>query len=140
MAFSHGNIAQFSIDSTAGGSLTSISAYVSNVTVSGEREITDLNVIGGNAVSRLIAGAAVSISLEGYWDPTLDEIFEAAMSEATPATRSVSYWPAGNATGARVYTGEAYVASYEVETPGDDAASWSAELVVSGAWTQGVVS
>lgn len=137
--YNDGSVATFKLDATDGGSLTDISIYLSSAGMPRERDIRDLPRLGGNAPARLVGSTVTTIDLEGYYDPTVDEIFEGAISDATPVTRSFEYGPAGNATGARIYTGEAYVASYELSTPGDDTATWTATLAVDGAVTQAVV-
>lgn len=136
MAFSPGSIAVVQIDSTAAGSLANISAYVSSFHYEQDRDISDLKVLGGNPVSRLVGSVATQGTIEGYFDPTVDEIFETAMNESTPVTRTLQFDPAGSATGARRFTGEAYISHYEVDTPGDDTSAWRADFVINGAWTQ----
>lgn len=129
MAFSSGAIAQF----TFGG--TDISQYVTSASISIERDITDINPIGGNPVSKIVGPYATTISLEGAYDPTLAAIFEAAILAATPATATFAYRPSGSGGGTRNFSGSAYVASWGVDTPGDDTATWTAELAVSGTVT-----
>lgn len=140
MAFTYGNVAVVEIDGTAAGSLVDISQYTSSVNPTREREEATLNRLGGNPAARLVGPSSVTIDLEGWLDPIVDEIFELAMSEATPVTRSMRYAPQGETTGQREYTGEVYVLSYDVDTSSEDAATWSATVVVDGAWTQGVIA
>lgn len=139
MAFSAGNVFVFKIDSTDGGALTDISSYTKTPTMQAERDILELPRGGGNAIARLVGPVGTTYELEGWWDPTLDEIFESAINASSPVTRTYEYYPAGSATGARKYAGECYVASYEVDTDAEEAASWKATLVVDGANTQTVV-
>ena len=129
MAFKFGNDATFQLDNTA-GTLTDLSAYVSSVTMTGERDTSDLPRLGGNQTAQLVGPVATTIELEGWYDPTLDEILESAMWAATAATRSAEFGPQGSAGGSRRYTAEVYVAEYEVETAADDPGSWSATMVV----------
>ena len=131
MAFSSGSIAQFSF----GG--TDISAYVTSASISIERDITDINPIGSNPVSKIVGPYAATVSLEGAYDPTLDGIMSAAILAAVPVVATIAYRPSGSGGGTRAFGGSAYVASYGVDTPGDDTATWSAELAVSGAVTNG---
>ena len=129
MAFSSGAISQF----TFGG--TDISPYTTSASISIERDITDINPIGGNPVSKVVGPYAATISLEGAYDPTVAAIFEASILAAVPATATFAYRPSGSGGGTRSFSGSAYVASWGVDTPGDDTATWSAELAVSGTVT-----
>jgi hypothetical protein len=129
MAFSSGNIATFSL----GGN--DISAYVTSVNISIGRDVTDINPIGGNAVSKLVGPYSGTISLEGGYDPTVDGILSAMMLAATPALQAFVYRPAGSGGGTRAIGGSGYLSSYEVDTPGDDTATWTAEVAVVGTIT-----
>lgn len=127
MPFSSGNIATF----TLGG--TDISQYTTSVSVNIQRDIKDIKPIGGTAGSKLVGAYSGTISLEGGWDPTLDGIMSGLVLAATPATSTFSHRPAG--AGGRAIGGSAYVASYRVDTPGDDTSKWRAELAVAGTMT-----
>lgn len=125
--FNSGNIAQF----TLGG--TDLSQYITSVSTNIERDIKDIKPIGGNAGTKLVGSYSGTISLEGGYDPTLDGVLSALVLAATPATSTFAYKPSG-ASG-RTIAGSAYVASYRVDTPGDDTATWRAELAVAGTIT-----
>lgn len=129
MAFSSGNIATFSL----GGN--DISAYTTSVTLTLERDITDINPIGGNAISKLVGPYGGTISLEGGYDPVVDGILSAYMLAATPATLAFVYRPAGAGGGTRTISGNCYMSSYETDTPGDDTATWTSELAITGTVT-----
>lgn len=129
MAFSSGNIATFSL----GGN--DLSAYITSVNVSISRDINDINPIGGNAVSRLVGPYSGTLSIEGGYDPAVDAILSAMMLAATPATQVFVYRPAGSGAGTRAIGGSGYLSSYEVDTPGDDTATWTAEVAVVGVIT-----
>jgi hypothetical protein len=137
MPFSHGNQAVFSIDATEGGALTSISTYVSNVHYTAERDISELKRIGGTATARLVGTVTSTYTLEGFYDPTVNVMFTLAVAAASPVTRSIEYGPAGSTTGLPRQQAEVYIASYEVESDGENPNTWSAELVVDGAVTFG---
>ena len=129
MPFSPGTIATFTI----GGN--DISAYTTSVNISIERDVNDITPIGGNAVTRLPGPYAYTISLEGGYDPALDAILSAMVLAATPVVQAWIYRPAGSGGGTRSLTGSAYVSSYEIDTPGDDTATWTAELAGVGVVT-----
>lgn len=129
MPFSSGNIATF----TLGGN--DISQYITSVSLNTERDIKDIKPIGGTAGSKLVGAYSGTISLEGGYDPTLDGIMSALMLAATPAASAFVYRPAGAGGGTRAISGNAYVASYRVDTPGDDTATWRSELAITGTIT-----
>lgn len=127
MPFSSGNIATF----TLGG--TDLSQYITSVSANIERDIKDIKPIGGNAASKLVGAYSGTISLEGGYDPALDSILSAAVLATTPTTSTFAYHPSGGS--GRSIGGSAYVASFRVDTPGDDTATWRAELAVAGTIT-----
>lgn len=129
MPFSSGNIATFSL----GG--TDISAYVTSVKFSLERNITDINPIGGSAISKLVGPYGGTISVEGGYDPVVDAVLSAMMLATTPALQAFVYRPAGAGGGTRTLSGNCYVATYEVDTPGDDTATWTMDLPIVGTVT-----
>lgn len=129
MPFSSGTIATFSL----GGS--DISQYVTSVNISIERDINDIKPIGGNAGSRLVGPYTGTISLEGGYDPSVDSTLSGMMLAATPALQAFVYRPAGSGGGTRTISGSGYLASYEVDTPGDDTATWTAEVAIVGTIT-----
>lgn len=126
MPFSSGTIATFSL----GGS--DISQYTTSVNISIERDVNDIKPIGGVAGSRLVGPYTGTISLEGGYDPVVDGILSAMMLAATPALQAFVYRPAGSGGGTRTISGSGYLSSYEVDTPGDDTATWTAEVAIVG--------
>lgn len=129
MPFSPGTIATFTI----GGN--DISAYTTSVGISVQRSTNDITPIGGNAKATLPGPYGYTISLEGGYDPVVDGILSAMMLAATPVVQAWIYRPAGSGGGTRSMTGNVYVSTYEVHTPGDDTATWTAELAGVGTMT-----
>jgi len=129
VAFNSGNIATFTIGAT------DISQYVTSVSIDITRDIKDVKPIGGSAVSKVVGPYAGTVSLEGGYDPALDAILAPLMLAATPATSTFAYRPSGSGGGTRAFSGSAYVASYRVDAPGDDTATWRSELAVVGTIT-----
>ena len=135
--FTFGNIATTRIDATEGGALTDISATVTNVKFSAQRDTSDFKGQGGAAVVKLVGPVASTYTIEMGFDPTTAAIFQTAMSAATPVTRSFEHGPAGNTTGQPRQTAECYVASFETEADSENPTTMTAELVVSGSVTYG---
>ena len=129
MAFKFGNDATIQVDNAA-GTLTDISAYVNSVSLSIERDSTDLPRLGGNQTAQLVGPPGTSYDVEGWWDPTADTIFGVWQLEASQTARSFAIGPQGSATSATKYTGEVYLENYEGEFSADDPGSWSATFVV----------
>lgn len=129
MPFNSGNIATFSL----GGN--DLSAYVTSVKVAITRDIKDIAPIGGAAISKLVGPYSGTISLEGGYDPAVDAILSAMMLAATPALQAFVHRPSGSGGGTRAIGGSGYLASYEVDTPGDDTATWTAEVAIAGTIT-----
>lgn len=124
-----GSIATFTLDGN------DLSAYISSVSTNIERDIKDFKPIGGNAGTKLVGAYSGTISLEGGYDPALDAIVSALMLATTPAAVPFIHRPSGVGGGTRAIGGNCYVASYRVDTPGDDTATWRAELAVTGTIT-----
>lgn len=129
MAFKYGNVATIQVDNAA-GTLTDISAYVESVSLSIERDSTDLPRLGGNQTAKLVGPPGSEFDSEGWFDPTLDAILGVWQLEASQTARSIEYGPQGSASGAVKYTGEVYLETYEPETSSEDPGSWSATWVV----------
>lgn len=127
MAFNSGNIATISI----GGN--DISQYTTSVSLDVTRDIKDIKPIGGSAVSKVVGPYAGTVSLEGGYDPALDNIMAPLMLATTPATQAFVYKPGGAA--GTTLSGTGYIASYRVDAPGDDTAKWKSELAVVGTIT-----
>lgn len=135
--FSHGSQAVTKIDASEGGALTDISNVVSNVSFTAEREIAEIRVQGGSAVSRLVGPVASTYTLEMAFDPTVHAMFTTAMAAAAPVTRSFEHGPAGSTSGLPKESAEVYIASYEHESDSENPNTTTAELVVNGAVTYG---
>lgn len=110
---------------------------VTTISVANEPiDVTDRDSAG---VIELLAEAAtkqVTISVEGvYEEPVLRAL---AMDAAgSPLITDLTFKFADALTAADTVTGSFFMTSYEEGNPHDDAATFSAEFVSSGAWTLG---
>lgn len=141
MAFSHGKGAAFRLDDSA-GSLTDISTYLDEVGFPQSVETGETTTFQstGGAKTYVVGLRDATVSLSGKFDPTVDALIEADIANLSAGSISSVSWeygPAGSASGAIKYTGEALITSYEVSAPVGDVVTFSCELQVTGAVTRG---
>ena len=130
MAFVHGKTAVFKIDNSA-GSLQDISAYCDSVDFPMTMDTAEVTTFGDSSKEYLAGLKDATISISGSWDATADAILAALTTAGT-----FEYGPAGSASGAVKYTGEAILTGYTVNAPVGDKVSFSAEFQVTGAVTR----
>lgn len=135
MAFVHGKDSFFSLDNT-GGTPTTLSSYIDSIDgLPGEVELADVTALGDEGHKFVPGLENASISISGHWDSTEDAVF-GAPSDWKSGTRTFSYGPAGNGSGAVQYTGECYITGYTTSSQVADKVSWSATLQVNGQVTR----
>lgn len=136
MAFEPGKGQVFKVDNSA-GTLTDISAYLTDVGFPREVDTEEVTTLGKNAKVYLVTLSDGTISLEGKWDGAalaLDAILSGILGQA--ATVSFEYGPGGSSTGDVKYTGEAILTSYEPSGSVGGAVEFSAELQCSDTVTR----
>lgn len=126
MAFAGGDQATFTYNGQ------DLSDFISSVSMEIKRDIKDLPLIGGNAVSKSVGPYSATISIEGFFDSAVDGALAPLMLATVPTTHTFSYVPQGTGT---TYSGAGYLATYKVDTPGDDTGKWNAEIAVAGTVT-----
>jgi len=126
MAFSHGNVANFTLGAA------DLSDWVTSASFDGSREIRDVRPIGGNPVSRVVGPYMATINLEGAYDPALDAILSPIFLAAVPTSSTFDFEPSGTGGSNRSFTGSALLATYRVDASGSDVATWRATLAVVG--------
>lgn len=134
MTVSHGSKAVFKLDD-ASGVLTDISQYITSITFSPSADTNEVTTLGDTSKEYIAGLKDATISIEGIFDPAVDEILNAALG--SESTKSFEYGPQGETTGNVKYTGECICTSYEVETGVDGAGTFSADFQVSGTITRG---
>jgi len=132
MAKSHGAVAIFKLDN-AGGSLTDISTYVSSITFTPTADSAETSTLGTTSKSYIPGLKDCTISLTGLIDPTLTAIMSSALGNVT--TKSFQYDPQGSVSTCDRWTGECFCTSFNMDTNLGGAATWSADLQVTGAVT-----
>lgn len=135
MPFTHGTKARIWLDDSA-GTLTEITAYVSTVTFPMEQENAETTTLNKTAKTRLVGLRDSSVSLEGFYDPAIDAILNAAFGAAS---RTFRYQPQGTGTGLIQYDVEVLITSYEASSETGDASPWSAEFEAADVVTRTVL-
>ena len=136
MPFEAGKGQVFKVDNSA-GTLTDISAFLTDVGFPREVDTEEVTTLGKNAKVYIVTLTDATISIEGKWDgaaSALDVTLSGILGQA--ATVSFEYGPGGSATGDVKYTGEAILTSYEPSGSVGGAVEFSAELQVSDAVTR----
>ena len=134
MAFVHGKDSDFRIDN-ASGSLTDISAFVTNVDFPETADVAETSTLGASNKTYIVGLKDATISLGGLFDATVSAILGAVVGQS--ATLSFEYSPEGTGSGKVKYTGECILTSYTLSSPVGDVVGFSADLQVSGAVTRG---
>lgn len=129
MAKSHGKSAIFQIDN-ASASLTDISTYLSSITFTPTSDSAETSTMGATSKTYIPGLKDCTISLSGLYDPVVALIFSNSLGNAT--TKSFQYDPQGSTGGLDRWTGECFCTSFGVDTNISGAATWSAELQVTG--------
>jgi hypothetical protein len=136
MAFNHGSKASFQVND--GTSLRDLSSYLTSVSFPQSVDTAEVTALGATAKSYIVGLKDSTISIEGIYDPTADGYLN-TIAGLTAAT-AFEYYPNGTPVGSTKpkFSGNCFLVSYEVSTPVDGAASFTAEFQVSGAVTRAV--
>ena len=135
MSFVHGSVGVFQLGTAAApGTPTAISTFLTSVSFPFGVDTAEITTLTATAKSYLAGLEDATISIEGKFHTTVDAHLNGIRRLATIA---FVYGPAGSTTGSPRYSGTCMLTSYEVEGGVDDAASFSAELQVTGSITRG---
>jgi len=134
MADRHGKDATVEMDDAvdAGATLQDISAFVDQSDFNRLVELADTSAYGDEDRTWIAGLGSGSLSMGGPWDPGLDGYFGSAFDFET--ARSIRYRPEGDASPS--FTFEAFIESYTVGPPVDDAIRWNATLRPTDAITR----
>lgn len=136
MAFNHGSKASFSVND--GSSLRDLTSYLTSVTFPQTVDTAEVTALGGTSKAYIVGLRDATISIEGIYDPTVDGYLStvAGLSTAT----AFEYYPNGTPVGSTKpkFSGNCILTSYEVGTPVDGAATFTADFQVSAAVTRAV--
>ena len=138
--FKHGKNAQFSIDGSA-GSLVDISDTLNTISMPRAIETAETTAFGTQDKTYIVGLSDATISLSGMLDQATDvhiKTMSANLKAGTLASASFQYGPMGSTSTFPKFTGEAIVTAYDITSPVGDVLTYSLELQVTGAITQGV--
>ena len=136
MAFSNGNLFTFQLDVTAGGVLTDMSQYISNVELESERDTNKLARGGGFAKASLVAGVEHSGTIDFWYDPVIVNCLRSHMDQTTTVVSATMTWrPQGTGAGLPERTAEVFLSNLSEQTNADDPAQGSCDFEIDGAIT-----
>ena len=139
MAKTHSKNAVFKVDDS-GGTLRDISPAVSSVRgLPGSASLAEVTAFSDAGATFVRGPEDVTFTVEGPWDDAATTGTATVLGgiRDTGATASFEYGPAGEATGAVRYTGEAWCTRFDVDTTVPRAARYTATFQVNGAVTVG---
>lgn len=128
MAFLHGTEARVWLDNAA-DSLTNISTYVTDVSITINGEAVDVTTLSASWHDVIAGLKSATITINGIHDPTMDAIGFAAVN----AVKSFEYYPQG---GTSNYAAEVITTSYAPTSPIGGAGTWTLSATVKGAVTR----
>jgi hypothetical protein len=123
---------EISIDDTS-GTPRIFTGYASSADPTFEQDIHDTPIMG-QAAKRVTPGQyGGSLTIEGNWHAQIEAWVGGPATYST--RRSVILYPAGNTSGNRRVSFEAYIASYNAPFAADDAGKFTLELTIDDAVT-----
>lgn len=132
----HGKDAQVWLDDT-GGSAQEISSYVRNTSgLPGSVSTHDVTTYGKEAMVHASGLSDATVQLDCFYDATL-EGYVGSPSDWQSGTRTITYAPAGSASGSLYYRGELWITSAPISAPVGDIVTMPINGQVSDALTRG---
>ena len=128
MAFVHGSIAHFTLDSAAGGSPVNISAYTDTSDLAFAIDAAETTTFGKDNKTYIVGLEDATISIGGKFDAALNTV----MRGGNQIVRDFIFGPAGSGSGKPRFTGDCIVTGYSVSVGVDGVVTWSADMQVTG--------
>lgn len=119
----------FRIDSTGGGSLASIKAYLNQVDFQRSLDLIEDTAMSDTNKSYLHGIGGTTFSLSGMVNTTTDGIFGPLVNAATSITRTVEW----KAYATRFYNGEVFVTNVSYSGKTNSLQTFSVSLTIDGA-------
>ena len=127
MAFQHGKNAYLSIDAT------DISSYTDQQSLNRVKDLFETTTFGNNDKTYIDGLREYDLSIGGKWDPALDLALDGTDDGATVV---FVFGPEGNTSGDVRYSGDAFIANYNIDTPVGGGVTWTASFKPTGAVTR----
>jgi len=127
LSFQHGKNAFLSIDGT------DISAYTNSQSLNRMKDNFETTTFGNNDKTFIAGLREYDLSIGGPWDPALDLVMSTADDNASGV---FIFGPEGNTSGDVRYSGNAFIANYNVDSPVGGGVTWTATFKPSGAVTR----
>ena len=115
-----GNVATVSI----GG--TDLSYWFTSANVSRSRDTSETTPLGSNPVRQSVGPLTKTFGGEGEMAPEVEAVLGAAIDAEPPAPLTITYVFNGT-----TITDSFYISTFDFETPGDDAATFTVEAVLA---------
>lgn len=135
MAKHHGKDSTFEIDAVE------LTTYLDSISMPESVDVAETSTLGQDAKTYIEGMSSGTISISGRWDETATTGPDAVLSglKGGGAVTFV-YGPAGDATGAVTYTGEAILTGYSRTSPIGDVVAFTADFQITGPVARVVVS
>lgn len=139
MAFIHGKKSVFKVDNSA-GTLTDISAFCEEVSLSRDIETAEVTTFGDDAKEYITGLTDATISVSGKFDAgnasAVDPVLSGILGAASTVSWAYRVNSASTSSTNPEYQGEAILTSYEVSGTVGDAVTFSAEFQCTGTITR----
>ena len=138
MAFFDSSSSSFSLDDT-GAAERALAAFIDDVNgLPGPRGLDEVTSLGDSGAKFVPGLENVQITISGPWEDTATTGLDAVMGplRTGTATSTFKYGPKGTDSGFPRYTGECWVADYQVHSAVNGRVEWSATLQVDGQVTR----
>ncbi len=139
MAFIHGKKSVFKVDNSA-GTLTDISAFCEEVSLSRDIETAEVTTFGDDAKEYITGLTDATISISGKFDAgnasAVDPVLSGVLGSSSTISWAYRVNSASTSSTNPEYQGEAILTSYEVSGTVGDAVTFSAEFQCTGTITR----
>ncbi len=112
-----------------------LSQYVDNVDFDITSDIKTFQPIGGNAATKQPGNYSGSATMKGAHDTALEAILAPLALASPKVLKTFAYKPHGTGVGNRTISCNVYVATFRTSSPGDNFATWTSDLAISGTIT-----
>lgn len=135
MAKHHGKDSTFSIDAV------DLTTFLDSITMPEAIDVAETSTMGQDAKTYIEGMSSGTISLSGRWDETASTGPDAVLSGLKGGGATVFvYGPAGDASGAVTYTGDAILTGYSRTSPIGDVVAFTADFQITGPVAREIVA